>query len=107
MLLNNEDGLIEKFMTIEYTETVDTAPTYLTYMAFEYSESDPGDTKNGYFYAAYTKDDVFQIIKISDEDPYPIVQNFYQPIASTETYAPYLFMNDLNKPKFFYMSGTW
>ena len=66
MLLSRDDGLINKFITIEPFEEFPVAPTYVTYQALFSSERDP-DGKP-FIYAAYLMGQDMHFIRFEDKD---------------------------------------
>ncbi len=66
MLLSRDDGLINKFITIEDFEQPAIAYTYITYQALYYSESDPDGLP--YIYAAYLMESDIHFIRFENKE---------------------------------------
>lgn len=68
VLLNKADGSIYKFFTITTVSTFTTTPSYKTYSAFFFEESDPRDGLP-YIYVAFTYNTYYMnIMKFSYSD---------------------------------------
>lgn len=82
MLLNKNDGSINKFWTIEHIAVAAVAPTYTTLAGVLYEESESGVDNLPYLYAAFNKDNDMHIVKIKNTSPPEVNWHYYNPSAT-------------------------
>lgn len=77
MLLNKNDGSINKFVTIEHIAVATTAPTYTTHAGVHFEEQESGVDGQSYIYVSFKKDFDMHIVKILNSSPLSIKWHYY------------------------------